>query len=153
MMRLIAWSLCLALLGCSESGHTPEEKATVNVFNWAGFIDPVVIRAFEQDTGIKVHYSTYDSNEQLETLLLTGHTQYDVVVPGGAFFERGIQAHLYEPLDAGTFQILATSTHKPPGRPRCTTHRLASVHPTCGWSPLASPTTPSVSGSACRGRR
>ena len=80
----------------------------VNVYNWAGFIDPAVILAFERESGIKVHYSTYDSNEQLETLLLTGNSQYDVVVPGGAFFERGIRAHLYAPLDLARLPNLAS---------------------------------------------
>jgi putrescine transport system substrate-binding protein len=41
----------------------------------------------------------FDSNEILETKLLTGHTNYDVVVPSGAFLERQIQAEIYQKLD------------------------------------------------------
>jgi len=62
-------------------------------------MDPSVVSAFEREYGIKVNYDVYDSNEQLETKLLVGHSNYDVVVPGGAFFERQIKAGIYLKLD------------------------------------------------------
>jgi putrescine transport system substrate-binding protein len=46
-----------------------------------------------------VHYDVFDSNEVLETKLLTGHTNYDVVVPSGAFLERQVKAGVYQKLD------------------------------------------------------
>lgn len=106
-----AWIAGLALMGCSgekagasksgepqASSHTNAEKV-VNVFNWSDFIDPTVTASFEKEYGVHVNYSVYDSNEQLETVLLTGHSNYDVVVPGGAFFERGIKINAYLTLD------------------------------------------------------
>jgi putrescine transport system substrate-binding protein len=53
----------------------------VHVYNWADYIDPEVLTKFTEETGIKVIYDTYDSNEVLETKLLAGNTGYDVVVP------------------------------------------------------------------------
>ena len=57
------------------------------------------IDAFTKETGIKVVYDTYDSNEVLETKLLAGHTGYDVVVPSATFLQRQIAAGVLQPLD------------------------------------------------------
>jgi putrescine transport system substrate-binding protein len=76
----------------------PEEKV-LNVMNWSDYIEKSVIPDFEKETGIKVHYDVFDTNESLETRLLTGHTNYDVVVPSGPFLERQIQAGVYRKLD------------------------------------------------------
>ena len=54
---------------------------------------------FEKETGIKVTYDVFDSNEVLETKLLTGNTGYDVVVPSLHFLARQIQAGVFQPLD------------------------------------------------------
>ena len=76
----------------------PEEKV-VNVYNWSDYIEPGVIADFRKETGIKVNYDVFDSNEVLETKLLTGHTNYDVVAPSGPFLERQVQAGVYRKLD------------------------------------------------------
>ena len=57
------------------------------------------IANFERETGIKVLYDTYESDEVLETKLLTGHTNYDIVVPTDIFFERLIKAGAFRKLD------------------------------------------------------
>jgi len=82
----------------ARAGATDAERI-VNVYNWSDYIDPAVITAFEKEYGIKVNYDVYDSNEVLETKLLTGHTGYDVVVPSGPFLERQIKAGVYQRLD------------------------------------------------------
>jgi putrescine transport system substrate-binding protein len=74
-------------------------EKVLNVYNWTDYIDPSVISGFEKEYGIKVNYDVYDSNDELETKLLTGHSNYDVVVPGAAFLERGIKAGVYRKLD------------------------------------------------------
>ncbi|HEY4211044.1 MAG TPA: polyamine ABC transporter substrate-binding protein [Steroidobacteraceae bacterium] len=76
----------------------PEDKV-LNVYNWSDYIEPTVIAGFERETGIKVNYDVFDSNEVLETKLLTGHTNYDVVVPSGPFLERQVKAGVYRKLD------------------------------------------------------
>jgi putrescine transport system substrate-binding protein len=75
------------------------EEKVLNVYNWTDFIDLSVISAFEKEYGIHVNYDVYDSNDQLETKLLIGHANYDVVVPGAAFLERDIKAGIYQKLD------------------------------------------------------
>ena len=96
--------LCAALVaGCSrpaaqEPAATANEPV-LNVYNWSDYIQPSIIKDFERDTGIHVNYDVFDSNEILETKLLTGHTNYDIVVPSGAFLERQIQADIYRKLD------------------------------------------------------
>jgi putrescine transport system substrate-binding protein len=92
-----------AAAGCS--GREPagrragESDKVLNVYNWSDYIQPSVIADFEKEYGIRVNYDVFDSNEILETKLLTGHTNYDIVVPSGAFLERQIQADIYQKLD------------------------------------------------------
>src|SRR6185503_1327022 len=55
---------------------------------------------FEAETGIKVHYDVYDSNEVLEAKLLAGHSGYDLVVPSASpYMARQIAAGAYRALD------------------------------------------------------
>ena len=82
----------------SADAATANEKI-LNVYNWSDYIQPSVIKDFEKETGIHVNYDVFDSNEILETKLLTGHTNYDVVVPSAAFMERQLQADIYRKLD------------------------------------------------------
>jgi len=77
---------------------TDEEKI-LNVYNWSDYIEESVIPEFEAETGIKVNYDVFDSNEVLETKLLAGSTGYDVVVPSASFLERQIKAGVFMPLD------------------------------------------------------
>ena len=76
-----------------------DNEKVLNVYNWLDYIAPNTVARFEKETGIKVNYDTYDNNEVLETKLLTGHTNYDVVLPTGAFFERMRLAGVYRKLD------------------------------------------------------
>jgi putrescine transport system substrate-binding protein len=71
----------------------------LNVYNWSDFIGPSIVSDFEKESGIKVHYDVYETNEMMEVKLLAGHTNYDIVVPGGSFFERDVKAGVYRKLD------------------------------------------------------
>lgn len=72
----------------------------VNVYNWSDYIAEGQLKVFTKDTGIKVNYTTYDSNEILDAKLKTGRSGYDVVVPTASpFFVRQLAAKLYQPLD------------------------------------------------------
>jgi putrescine transport system substrate-binding protein len=75
------------------------EEKVVNVFNWSDYIDPAMLEQFTAETGIKVNYDVFDSNEVLETKLLAGNTGYDVVVPSASFLERQIKAGVFRKLD------------------------------------------------------
>src|SRR5689334_19897769 len=84
--------------GGSLAGSGPEEKV-LNVYNWSDYIEPSVLNGFTKETGIRVNYDVFDANEVLETKLLTGHTNYDVVVPSAPFLERQIKAGVFRVLD------------------------------------------------------
>ena len=53
----------------------------VRVYNWSDYIDEELLTKFEEETGIKLIYDVFDSNEVLETKMLAGGSGYDVVVP------------------------------------------------------------------------
>ncbi len=74
-------------------------ERVVNVFNWSDYIDAKTIEDFTRETGVKIVYDTYDSNEILETRLLSGASGYDVVVPSATFFAREAKADVFLPLD------------------------------------------------------
>src|SRR5579863_7025214 len=82
-MRAIAATLCsvIAIAACSGRGTSTDSENTLNVANWGNFIAPDTVANFERETGIKVRYSTFETDAPLETKLLTGHTDYDIVVP------------------------------------------------------------------------
>lgn len=97
--------LAMALLstfgvaGCSGHGNPTAPEKTLNIYSWADYIAPDTVANFERETGIKVQYSTFDTNEQLATKLLTGRTNYDIVVPSDFFFERLMKAGVFRKLD------------------------------------------------------
>ncbi len=71
----------------------------VHVYNWSDYIDESLLGKFEEETGIKLIYDVFDSNEILETKLLAGGSGYDVVIPTGSFLQRQIQAGVFQKLD------------------------------------------------------
>jgi putrescine transport system substrate-binding protein len=85
-----------ALLAISATGANAAE---VRVYNWSDYIDPTILEDFEKETGIKVVYDVFDSNEVVETKLLAGATGYDIVVPSAEFLGRQIQAGVFQKLD------------------------------------------------------
>jgi putrescine transport system substrate-binding protein len=108
----------LVLAGCGRKAEGPAEagegavagageEPVLNVYNWSDYIDPAIIEQFTAETGIKVNYDVFDSNEVLETKLLTGNSGYDVVVPSAYFLERQVQAGVFRKLDKSQLPNLA----------------------------------------------
>jgi putrescine transport system substrate-binding protein len=95
-----------ALLLTSTAVLAQEEKV-LNVYNWSDYIAEDTIPKFEAETGIKVNYDVFDSNELVEAKLLAGSSGYDVVVPSGFFLERQVAAGLFLPLDKSKLPNLA----------------------------------------------
>lgn len=90
----------LSLLMSLNVNHVRAEDRLVNIYNWSDYIDPTVLTDFTNETGVKVVYDVFDSNEMLETKMLTGGSGYDVVVPAASpFLVRQIAAHVYQKLD------------------------------------------------------
>lgn len=63
------------------NGAGASARETVRVLNWPDYIDPGVLLDFEKETNVRVIYDIYTSNEDLQTRLRAGGTQYDVVFP------------------------------------------------------------------------
>jgi putrescine transport system substrate-binding protein len=103
---LTALSMTLLLAACgskpdaSTAAAAPVvEDKVLNVYNWSDYIEASVIEGFTKETGIKVQYDVFDSNEMLETKLLAGNTGYDIVVPSASFLNRQLQAGVHQKLD------------------------------------------------------
>lgn len=103
LVRLAAATAISTLLA---AGAYAQEKV-VNVYNWSDYIDESIIEDFTKETGIKVVYDVFDSNEILETKLLAGGTGYDIVVPTGTFLARQIEAGVFQKLDKSKLPNLA----------------------------------------------
>ena len=84
--------------GNNSSGNT-SGKREVNVCSWGEYIDESLIDKFEEETGIKVNYSTAPSNEELYSLLQSGGVNYDVIVPSDYMIARLISEDMLQPLD------------------------------------------------------
>src|SRR5262245_66496164 len=103
-------AICLALLASSLAMAPAAAQRTeriVNVYNWSDYIAPGVTEDFTKETGIKVRYDTFDSNDTLETKLLAGKSGYDVVVPTAYFLERQTKAGVFQKLDKAKLPNLA----------------------------------------------
>ena len=79
----------------------------VRVYNWSDYIDENLLERFEAETGLELVYDVFDSNEVLETKMLTGGSGYDVVVPSGSFLQRQISAGAFQQLDRSRLPNLA----------------------------------------------
>src|SRR5882757_6992492 len=116
MKNVLVGALCLGLVvaGCGGGAKPPAQQGgagpsgapgegaedkVLNVYNWSDYVEPSVLAEFTKQTGIKVNYDVFDSNAVLETKLLTGHTNYDVVVPSAPFLKRQISAGVFQKLD------------------------------------------------------
>jgi putrescine transport system substrate-binding protein len=75
-----------------------QAEGVVNVYNWSDYIDETLLEEFTKETGIRVVYDVFDTNEMVETKLLAGGTGYDIVVPTGTFLSRQIAAGVFQPL-------------------------------------------------------
>ena len=97
---LAAVILCGMLGGCGSWQFT-DDTVTLNVYNWGEYIDDEILDVnalFEEETGIKVNYKTFESNESMYTLLESGAAEYDVVIPSdymiGKMINEGMLAKL-----------------------------------------------------------
>ena len=81
------------------AGAAQADDKVLHVYNWSDYIAPDTIANFEKESGIKVVYDVFDSNETLEAKLLAGKSGYDIVVPSNNFLAKQIKAGVYQELD------------------------------------------------------
>ena len=112
---LAALLLCLtaSIAGCGRTDSSAGRAApgadgkVVDLYNWSDYIAPSTAGEFEKRTGIKLRVSTFETNETLESRLMTGDSGYDVVVPTAPFMERQIRSGAYQALDKKLLPNLA----------------------------------------------
>jgi putrescine transport system substrate-binding protein len=97
----------VALSAAAPAGA--QRQRLVNVYNWSDYVEPTVLDAFTSETGIRVRYDTFDSNDTLEAKLLAGKSGYDVVVPTANFLQRQIKAGVFQKLDKAKLPHLAAA--------------------------------------------
>jgi putrescine transport system substrate-binding protein len=83
------------------------EEKVLNIYNWPDYIPEGMVAAFEKESGIKVNYDTFETNEALQAKLVAGNSGYDIVVPGTVFAKPQLEAGLMQPLDKAKIKNLA----------------------------------------------
>ena len=93
-LRSLLIGICL-IIGLLFLGTVWLERSTgmsdakvLNIYNWGDYIDPKLITKFEKQTGYKVNYETFDSNEAMLTKIKQGGTSYDIAVPSDYMIQK-----------------------------------------------------------------
>ena len=89
------------------AGPVLDDEKVLNIYNWPDYIPEGMIANFEKETGIKVNYDTFETNEALHAKLVAGNTGYDIVVPGTVFAKGQIEGGLLQPLKKDQIPNLA----------------------------------------------
>jgi putrescine transport system substrate-binding protein len=98
-MKTFGKTLLALSLSAAMAGAAVANDKVLHVYNWSDYIAPDTLANFEKETGIKVVYDVFDSNEVLEAKLLAGSSGYDVVVPSNPFLAKQIKAGVFQKLD------------------------------------------------------
>lgn len=103
MKKLIASILCgvtaAALLTGCGSGNSDGENGQVYVYNWGEYIDPQTLDMFEEETGIKVIYDEFETNEMMYPKVEAGSSAYDVICPSDYMIQKMIDNDLLAELN------------------------------------------------------
>ena len=97
MKKLTMLLLAAALTLCPLFALAAQE--TISVYNWGDYIEPEVLDLFEQETGIKVIYETFETNEDMYAKIAMGGSSYDVIIPSDYMIERMIQENLLQKIN------------------------------------------------------
>ena len=89
-----AFILAIATLTGCGGGSASGENGQVVVYNWGEYLDPEVIDMFEEETGIKVIYDEYETNEIMYPKVEAGAAQYDLVCPSDYMIQKMIENDL-----------------------------------------------------------
>ena len=107
LLGLLMGVVGLGLLACgnkggdaaSTSAAAVEEEKVLNIYNWSDYLAEDTIPNFEKETGIKVRYDIFDSNEILHAKMIAKNTGYDIVVPSSNWAKLQIDGGLLQKLD------------------------------------------------------
>ncbi|MGL5439932.1 MAG: ABC transporter substrate-binding protein [Filifactoraceae bacterium] len=91
--------MVISIVACGNKSEVDSDKVTLNVYNWGDYIAPEVIGNFEKETGIKVNYEEFATNEEMLAKIQAGGTAYDVICPSDYMIEYMINRNLLLELD------------------------------------------------------
>jgi len=102
--KLLTAALCTGLIagmttGCGSASSASGESGQVIVYNWGEYIDPDTITMFEEETGIKVVYDEFETNEIMYPKVETGASEYDVICPSDYMISKMIENDLLSELN------------------------------------------------------
>ncbi len=97
LCAMLATSVVLS--SCSSGSSDQASNGEVNIYNWGEYIDESLIDQFEEETGIKVNYDTFDSNESMYVKLKNGGVNYDLVIPSDYMIEKMKNEDMLEELN------------------------------------------------------
>ena len=134
--RILLLPLIVFIAGAAATAAAEDKR--LFIYNWTDFIGHKTIAEFEKQTGIKVTYDVYDSEETMDARLLAGSSGYDVVIASTEYFGREIKAGVYIPLDRTKLpnwknidpRILAIQSVHDPGN----VHSVPYVHSINGFA-------------------
>lgn len=99
MGKLLSSLAVTGLMTFAATSALAQEEKVLNIYNWSDYIGDNTIANFQKETGIKVRYDTFDSNETLHAKLVAGKTGYDIVVPSSNWAKIQIDGGLFTKLD------------------------------------------------------
>ncbi len=97
MALLLVALILVSLCACGGGGLT--NTATLNVYNWGEYIDLDTLDEFTARTGIKVNYTTYASNEEMYSKIVSGAASYDVIIPSEYMISKMIEEDMLAELN------------------------------------------------------
>ena len=101
IITLMSMLSVAVLSGCgkSDAGAKAGSAGELYVYNWGEYIDESVVEEFEKETGIKVVYDMFETNEEMYPVLEAGGVVYDVVCPSDYMIEKMIQNDMLAEID------------------------------------------------------
>lgn len=103
-MRRILTLFCIvtlvlgSLTACGGSGGE-KSAGELYVYNYGEYFDPDALAQFEEETGIKVTYDEYETNEVMYPIIANGAAQYDLVCPSDYMVQRMISEGMLEKIN------------------------------------------------------
>ncbi|HHT94325.1 MAG TPA: ABC transporter substrate-binding protein [Clostridia bacterium] len=93
LVILLSVIMVLSFTGCAK------DREVLNVYNWGEYIDMEVLDMFEEETGIKVNYNTFVTNEDMYVKLSKGRVSYDVIFPSDYMIQRMIDEDMLQKIN------------------------------------------------------
>lgn len=96
---IVSWSIVTilaisAILGGCGKKETGTDAGEVFIYNWGEYIDEEVITMFEEETGIKVRYDMFETNEEMYPVIEAGGVTYDAICPSDYMIQKMVENNL-----------------------------------------------------------